>query len=102
MDTPTEKLNDSFLENIAGGSDLTTGGKVALGVGGGLAGGVLLSGLGCLCASLVYDAKADRAYNHGDYDTYEKYHAKANRCLDVGSGLASLGFAPALEKYRNS
>ena len=103
MDTPTEKLDDSFLESLASGK--VTGTDVAAGIGLGVVGIVLagiaveLAGIGMSMAGRVYAAKAKHAYKNNDYEKSDKYLEKANKLDRLGSDTMSFGFTKAIRKY---
>ena len=99
MEKPLEKLDESELKEIAGGG---TAGKVAAGIGLGVAGVALTSevvGVGCLIASKVYRSKMEKAYENGDKSKIEKYGKKAINCVKVGAGFLTFGIEPALRHY---
>lgn len=59
MDTPTEELDDKFLEDISGGLDSSPQ-NVASGIALGVGAGAAVAGLGCYIASVVYTRRANK------------------------------------------
>ena len=100
MSTPTDEIDDSFLESVAGGK--VTAGTVGAGAVAALGIGFLateITGIGFVLAGRMNAAKAKGAYKNGDYDKCHKYLKKANKLNNIGSDISSFGYTKALRRH---